>query len=354
MSCFTHVRAVVGGATALLSVGACQTQPASPQGSLTELSSVLIDSPYPKTTSLIIYRGDTLVHEGYYNQGTPELLNNTRSATKTVVALAVGAAIANGDLDSALDLAMAPLARERGVVLSPLKAAITYRDLLTMSSALHCNDDGRSPGTEDNMHATEVWENFVLGLPDQPGYARDEKGLGSFRYCTAGTFWLGQALEHETGQPIDEYVAEHIFAPLGIENAEWFRSPSGEVQTGGGLELSSRDLSKLIRLVRDGGVYQGQQIVPEAWANDMATPWRDAGRGMRYGYQMWNRDYDYGCGTSTAWLMAGNGGSHMLAIKEHDLAIVLTRQNYNTNGMHQESNALMEKVVLPSLLCPAG
>jgi len=352
MSLLRFSRAVIGGAVVLAGLAACQSVPKHPALDLTKLEAKLESgSPYPLTTSLVVYRDDTIVYEGYFDQGRADLSNDTRSATKTLVALAVGAAIADGALTSVDDLAFEGFPDK---ALSPLKAAISYRDLLTMSSALHCDDNQNTPGTEDRMHETEVWQDFVLGLPDQPDYARDEEGLGSFRYCTAGTFWLGQALEQATGQPVDAYIADRLFAPLGISEYEWFRSPSGEVQTGGGLRMTARDLGKVIRLIRDGGTFEGRRVLPTAWIEEMTTAWRYNGFDAHYGYQIWRRDLDYGCGQTQAWMMGGNGGNYMISFEKEDVAIVLTRQAYNTPTMHMESGRLIQNEVLPALLCEAG
>lgn len=64
------------------------------------------------------------------------------------------------------------------------------------------------------------------------GWKREADGLGPWRYCTAGSFLLGQIVERAVGERIDSYVARRILDPLGIARAQWDRSPSGEFQTG--------------------------------------------------------------------------------------------------------------------------
>jgi len=133
----------------------------------------------------------------------------------------------------------------------PLKDAITIEDLLTMSSALDCNDDDRSlPGNEENMYPKPSWARWAVDIPRRADYRRDATGRGPFHSCTAGVFLLGQIVQRAAKQPVDQFIATHLFAPLGIERWEFARSPSGEAMTGGGLRLSSRDLATLARLVR--------------------------------------------------------------------------------------------------------
>jgi CubicO group peptidase (beta-lactamase class C family) len=74
------------------------------------LAEAIARGDFPKTTSVLVRRGGALIFESYFGAGSPELLNDTRSATKSVTALAVGAAIADGEIPSVDALAFAFLA----------------------------------------------------------------------------------------------------------------------------------------------------------------------------------------------------------------------------------------------------
>jgi CubicO group peptidase (beta-lactamase class C family) len=232
-----------------------------------------------------------------------------------------------------------------------LAKAITWRDLLTMTSSRDCDDNNDTPGNEENMYPQHSWTRFFWSLPDAAGWARDGTGLGSWRYCTAGSFILGQALQRATGEGVDDYVARRLFAPLGIARAQWDKSPSGEIQTGGGLELTLADLGKLATLIQDRGQWRGLAVLPAAWIDEMTTTRRDAFFDMRYGYQMWTRDYQTSCGAMTAWFMAGNGGNQIATFREQKLVVAVTRQAYNTRNMHQQTFAMIDHV-LASAACP--
>jgi hypothetical protein len=49
--------------------------------------------------------------------------------------------------------------------------------------------------------------------------------------------------------------------------------------------------------------------------------------------------------------MAGNGGNAIVVLKELGAAIVISRKNYNTHGMHQQTVDMLERYVLPALPC---
>lgn len=320
---------------------------------LASLETAIAEGAYPETTGILVIDDGRTVYERYFGAGAKDRLNDTRSATKTIVALAIGAAIADGAVNS-VDDPVWPLFSGDGYAASAMAREITFRDLLTMTSSRDCDDNNDTPGNEENMYPTESWKAFFWSLLDMQGWKRDADGLGPWRYCTAGSFILGQAVERATGEPVDAYIARRIFAPLGISRAEWDRSPSGEAQTGGGLELTLIDLGKLATLILDRGEWNGEQVLPGAWIDDMTTARRDAFMGMRYGYQMWTRGYPSPCGVKTAWFMAGNGGNHILVFPGDRLVIAIVRERYNTRTMHPESFEMAEKHILPAAACPAN
>src|SRR5215472_5387175 len=149
-------------------------------------------------------------------------------------ALAAGIAIAEQAIPS-VETPVLPYFRELAPFANdtPDKEKITVADLLTMSSALDCNDDDdKSPGNEDNMHPQRDWTRWAVDLPTMKGYARDASGLGPWRYCTTNAFLLGQVLERATRQRADRYVEGTILLPLGISRWQWSWSPAGEPMTG--------------------------------------------------------------------------------------------------------------------------
>jgi CubicO group peptidase (beta-lactamase class C family) len=326
-------------------------------GPLTGLKAAVAKGDYPKTTSVLVVRDGKLVYEAYFGEGGPELLNDTRSATKSLTALAIGAAIGDGQIPSQHAPAFPYLGELRPFQNDgPDKEAITIEDLLTMSSALDCNDDDdKSPGNEDNMHPQSNWSRWAADLPTMESYRRDASGFGPWRYCTTGAFLLGQILQRATHEPADQYVEKTILLPLGITKWQWPHSPSGETMTGGGLRLRSRDLAKIAAMVTDGGRWSGRQVVPKAWVDAALSIHRKAYSDTNYGYLFWQRDYATPCGRLQGWYMAGNGGNAIVILRDLRTAIVVTRMNYNSRGMHEETLGLLERYVLPALPCtPSG
>jgi CubicO group peptidase (beta-lactamase class C family) len=316
------------------------------------LSTAIAQGRYPGVTGVLVAQDGRGIFERHFAEGSAPHLNDTRSATKTLAALAVGRAIADGKIPS-VDAPVLDYFPDRAPILhdDALKRGVTVADLLTMSSALDCDDNNESPGNEENMYPQTSWTRFTLDLPTKRGWERDATGRGPWAYCTAGAFLLGQIVERATGERIDHYLDRVLLRPLEIRERQWDRSPSGEFQTGGGLELTSRDLAKIAQMMLDGGRWHGRQIMPEAWVSQMMTPHRAAFLEMRYGYLMWTRRYESGCGPVDVWFMAGNGGNHVLVIPKLRATAVITRTAYNTRNMHQQSFDMVQRFVMPALGC---
>ncbi|WP_417449292.1 serine hydrolase domain-containing protein [Kordiimonas sp.] len=340
--------------TRLLAVIICLTAPVvhASNGTTDELVRAIGKGIYPDITSVLIAKDGHVVEEYYFGSGGPQVLNDTRSVTKTLTGMAVGAAIYQGALEREGD-AVFPFfgSPEKHNSMDRQKGAISVRDLLTMSSALDCDDnDSGSAGYEDKMHEQENWTDFVLGLPSEANYTRDASGLGSFRYCTAGVFLLGQVLERATGLAVDDFIQNAIFRPLGITQFEWFRSPLGEVQTGGGLRLRSRDLWQLAELARADGVWNGRRILPKGWVARSTKPLRTVNDRQSYGYLWWVQDFKSATTgqNHAAYYMSGNGGNKVVVIPGLKLVTVITATAYNTRGMHARTTEIIERYILPA------
>ena len=312
------------------------------------LNSAIEAERFRQITSVLVAANGRRTVEAYWHGADKETLHDTRSATKTLVALAVGAAIDQGLIESVHDPAFRYFDREQPFAFdSETKQAITIRDLLTMSSALDCDDNRQSsPGNEGNMHNHRRWRRFVLDLPTAAGWMRGTSGFGPFRYCTAGSFLLGQLVEQAAGRKFHAYFQQHVADPLGIPRIDWYHSGAGEIQTGGGAEMTSRDLLKLGELMLNGGLHGEQRVLSAAWVEEMLTPHVVPNDEQRYGYQTWYRPFRCGNRTTGGWYMAGNGGNKVAVFRDLGLTVVVTATLYGTPGMHEQTTQLIEDHVL--------
>jgi CubicO group peptidase (beta-lactamase class C family) len=326
------------------------------EAKLRAMSAAVRSDEFKKIGSILIARHGKLVHEDYVD-GDAKTLRDTRSATKSITDVLIGIAIREGKLSGvdAKVLALLPERARRVQNPDPRKSAITVEDFLTMSSALECDDwNDASRGNEERMYLVEDWAQFILDLPirgrmhlgeqvEQPPYGR------YFSYCTGGAFVLGEVLERATGMRADRYAQEKLFAPLGISNVEWVFSPMNAPQTGGGLRLNSRDLLKIGQLYLGNGRWQGREIVSDQWVRDSTRPHAQIDDVTDYGYFWWLKSFKSGEKSYPAFFMSGNGGNKVVVVPGLDLVTVITSTNYNTHGMHEQTEKLLTDYILASV-----
>jgi CubicO group peptidase (beta-lactamase class C family) len=322
----------------------------------TAMETAIRSGEFKKIGSVLVARHGKLVYEGYFD-GDAATLRDTRSATKSITDILVGIAIQEKKL-SAVDARVLALLPERARKMQnpdPRKDKITVEDLLTMSSPLECDDwNDASRGNEERMYVIEDWAQFILDLPvrgrmqlgehpDRPKYGR------YFSYCTGGVFVLSEVLQKATGMRTDHYAREKLFTPLGITDAQWVYSPLNIPQTGGGLRLTSLDLLKIGQLYLNGGTWEGKTILNPAWVKVSTQPHAQIDDQTDYGYLWWLRSFKAGTTPYPAFCMAGNGGNKVCSFPALDLVAVLTSTNYNTRGMHEQTDKLLTDYILAAV-----
>jgi CubicO group peptidase (beta-lactamase class C family) len=323
---------------------------------LRSLDAAIRSGEFKKIGSILIARHGKLAYEGYFD-GDAATHRDSRSATKSITDILIGIAIDERKLSGIDAKVLALLPEHAGRIQNPdlRKTAITVEDFLTMSSPLECDDwNDASRGNEERMYLVEDWAQFILDLPirgrmrvgeqaETPPYGR------YFSYCTGGVFTLSEILQKATGVRADRYAGDKLFQPLSITNVEWVYSPMNVPMSGGGLRLTSRDLLKIAQLYLNGGEWQGKRIVSEAWVHLSTQPHARIDEATEYGYLWWLKSFKSGEKSYPAFFMSGNGGNKVVAIPALDMAVVITSTNYNTQGMHEQTEKLLTEYILPAV-----
>jgi CubicO group peptidase (beta-lactamase class C family) len=324
---------------------------------LRALDTAIRAGEFKKIGSVLIARHGMLIYESYFD-GDATTLRDTRSATKSITDILVGIAIDEHKLSGvdAKVLALLPERARRIQNPDPRKTAITVEDFLTMSSPLECDDwNDASRGNEERMYLVEDWAQFILDLPIRGRMRVGERAEAPpyeryFSYCTGGVFTLSEVLAKATDVRTDRYAREKLFQPLGITNVEWVYSPLNVPQTGGGLRLSSRDLLKVAQLYLNGGEWQGKRLVSASWVQASTQPHARIDETTEYGYLWWLKSFKAGEKSYTTFFMSGNGGNKVIAIPALDMTVVISSTNYNTRGMHEQTEKILTDYVLAAVV----
>ncbi len=280
------------------------------------------------------------------------------SASKSVMSLVVGIAIDDGFIAnvSVPYLSLFPYSVYDNW--DARKDDMTLEHVLAMRLGLAW-DEWDPPYTSPQNQLIRFYDDnvdFAKGLLDLP--LAEEPGT-SFAYNTVATIALGQAVENAVPMTLLDYSVNELLLPLGIVDLEFLSTPTGLPNTGSSLYFRTRDMAKFGQLALDGGLWNGQRIVSEAWIDASMTPlsnmawsspeewdWQIDG----YGYQWWTGHYDFNGETLETYVAWGFGGQWIVAIPALDLVVAINSHGYQgedeaTNQGHE----LIKRYVLEAI-----
>ena len=202
------------------------------------------------SSALVVLRHGKLVGEWYFGGETQRI--ESMSATKGVVALAIGLLIDEGRIPS-VD---APVSTFFPEWKDGLKGKVTLRHLLSHTSGLAANASAM------DIYESRDFVRYALDshVVDVPG--------SRFFYNNKATNLLAGVVERASGEKLDAYLMRRLFEPLGIRDVFWQKDPSGNPLGMSGLRLHPVDFAKVGQLMLQRGVWQGQRILSEAWIQE--------------------------------------------------------------------------------------
>lgn len=274
---------------------------------------------FPLLSAVIVRNG--AVVDAYYKDGYDEASVYTlQSVSKSITSALVGIAIEQGYLES-VDVPLSDFFPELLSAEDSRWSRITLRHLLTHTSGIASTDSS----IWYEWRASENWLDYLFALPiyTEPGT--------NFDYSTGNTHLLSAVLEQVTGKSLGDYASEVLFEPLGMTSAGIGTAPEGVGDGGNGFYMTTLDLARFGLLYLDGGVWQGQQIVPADWVQTSTTTQAQrASDGSRYGYQWWVRSF----GGHPAYVAQGHYGQYLIVVPELSLLIAMNSDYEGSSSIY--------------------
>ncbi len=216
-----------------------------------------------------------------WEYGNTEALSYLASVRKSLLAMLYGPYVADGTIN--LDLTLADLGMDDVQGLLPIEKQARVRDLISARSGVY-------------HPASNAGDN----LADAPPRGSQQPGA-YYLYSNWDFNAAGTAFERMTGKSIYDAFDEKLARPLGFEH--WRRLihlRNGDTDQSEHLAyhfvLSTQDMARLGELVLRQGKWQGEQIVPASWVQDMislVTPNQETNPAevrnseFGYGYMWW-------------------------------------------------------------------
>lgn len=291
-------------------------------------------------TGLLIAQGDTILFEHYQYARTDQDRFLSQSMAKTVTAMLLGIAVAEGTVRSIDQVAsdyVPPLA-------GSAYGETTIRNLLHMASGVAFRET--YDGTDD---AAKLGRG-LFGA-NSPGAAsvlaqfntREAEPGTRFHYASAETETLGLVVMGATGVTLARFLETRIWQPMGAEaDATWTVDTAGQETAYCCMNAVLRDWARFGLMLAHDGAWHGRQIVPRAWvqaATTTAAPFLAVGvarRDLGYGYQTWLLP-----GPRRQFALLGIGGQVMLIDPGARLVLVHTAVRPRPTG-NAEAGELMD------------
>lgn len=290
----------------------------------------------PRLRCLLVARHGEILAERCRN-ASPDQATNVKSVSKSVLSALVGIAIEEGFLDG-VEQRVAPLFQD--YLDGPAgegKERITIGHLLSMQSGLE-RTSGRNYGP---WVASSNWVRDAIRRPmvEDPG--------GRMLYSTGNYHLLSAILTAGTGTSTLEYARSKLGEPLGIRIPAWQTDPQGIYLGGNNMLLSPRAMVRFGELYRNGGRYEGRQVVPGDWVRTSLDPrTRSRWSGEAYGYGWFLGDAG-GYPMFFAW---GYGGQFIFVVPDLELTMVTTSDPIAPRGSRhlRTIHRILEDWIVPA------
>ena len=242
-----------------------------PTGSTTPLT-IAESQNVNYTDGMLILHDGKIVYEKYFGALTPSGVHAVMSVTKSFTGVLASILVAEGRLDtSRLVKEYIPRLAKSGF------GDATVREVMDMTTALKYSEDYNNPNAEiwKFSAAGNAMIEHPSGTPQGfydylPTIVKEGEHGNVFGYRTVNADVLGWIISAVTQKSVAQLLTELIWSKLGMEQDAYYQVDAlGIPFAGGGLNAALRDLARFGEMMRRGGEWQGEQIIPRKAIEDI-------------------------------------------------------------------------------------
>ncbi|MBT8115047.1 MAG: beta-lactamase family protein [Arenicella sp.] len=230
---------------------------------------------------LVVIKGDTVLHERYFHDFNERAQHIWFSMTKSLVSSAFGILVAEGKVDlSASPVKYIPELKGSGF------ERVTIQNVLDHASAIDFKENYTDLETDFfRYYAPALSMGFLPGAADAD--PADTKIYGahdflvhfikadsslqpgeSFDYNSSNADLLGWLVARISGQSLQDYLQQNIWAKIGAEHDATIAVDRAYMPVAtGGMNSTLRDAARFGMMIRDGGHFNGEQVIPAKWVD---------------------------------------------------------------------------------------
>lgn len=299
-----------------------------PSEAIMKLLDTLEDGGFTEMHGLMIMRHDKVCAEGWWKPFGPGLHHALHSLSKTWTATAIGLCEYEGLLN-VTDRVCDILPDKMPSPLPARVARMTVRDVMTMASGSETEKEDYEDGWVEDF--------FARPIEHEPG--------AFWRYNSHATAILSAIVERVSGTSMVAFLTTRLFEKIGVDASRimCYRGGDGTCLGGHGMFTCTEDNLRLMRLYLQGGVWEGERLLSEAFVKDATSPLMDTAPAHAhtpwiydnccgYGYQIWM------CRPEGSYRADGAYGQFCVVIPSLDMIVSINETGYL--GRHMSHNEL--------------
>ena len=221
----------------------------------------------------VLHRGK-LIYERYFGALKPHKPHIAMSVTKSFTGTLAGILVAEGRIDPQApvtdyvpELKDSAFGDARVNEAMDMTTGLEYTEVYTdRNSGVFAlrRANGMAPIEPGYEGATNIFD-FLCAQKKQGEHGK------AFAYKTVNSDVLAFICRRASGMTLSDLLSERIWIPMGAEeDAHYHVDRIGTESGGGGLSTTLRDLARFGETIRNHGRFNGRQIVPSAFVEEVA------------------------------------------------------------------------------------